>query len=156
MARDDVPDIERPQPFHRIGDDPFHDAAKVQPAHDAIDGNVWIKAADVGADINDSGMRARAEDNQSQMPDMGHERALIHKEGIWFPSGIGTSSAKVIDAAFLKTAHARDLATVIKVSVEQQSFFGIVDHRRPNASISDGVGTFATGTMVPFFSLTAR
>src|SRR3954466_8147238 len=40
MPGDDVIDPERPQSLHRVRNDPFHDAAEMQPAHHAVDRDV--------------------------------------------------------------------------------------------------------------------
>src|SRR3984893_14577079 len=63
VAGDAVRDTKQPQPFNGVRNDPFHHAAEVQPAHDAVDWNVGKEIAGMEAYVDDARVRARAEDD---------------------------------------------------------------------------------------------
>ena len=54
------------------------------------------------ADVDYARMRACAEDDQSQLPHMDHEHALVHQERIRLPRSIRAGSTEVIDAALFE------------------------------------------------------
>src|SRR5215469_12169404 len=100
----------------------------MQSTHHAIDRDFRKEASCVRANVDDAGMGACAEHNQSELPHMDDEHALVHQERIRFPWSIGASAAKVISAAFFKRAEPENFATVVKMPVEQPSLVGIVHH----------------------------
>ena len=125
-----MPDREWPQPFHSLRDQPLHDPAEMQTADHAVDRQIGKQLVHLGADIDDPGMRAGAEDDQSQILDMGHEHALVEQQRIGLPRRIRTGATQMVDAALFKGADPRDFAAVIKVIVEQQPRRRVVDNRR--------------------------
>src|SRR5579885_947785 len=131
MPRDDMPDVEGSQPFDRLRDDALHDAAEMQAAHDGMDRNLREEVADLDADIDDPGMGAGAEDDQPKPAHMHHDHALVHQEGIGLPRRLAVGPRQVIHATLLEGGHARDLAAVVEMAVEQQPLFRAVHDRRP-------------------------
>src|SRR5271165_5279787 len=117
MSGDDVFDAERPQAFDGIGND---------RSHHAVDRKIREQLPHLGADIDDPGMRAGTEHDQSQVAHMDHEHALIHQKRIRLPCGIRASSTEMVDAAFLKGSDPRDLAAVIEMAIEQQPLFAAI------------------------------
>src|SRR5215470_16607319 len=104
MTGNDMFDAERPQPFHRIGNNRLHYPTQMQTSHDAIDRNVREEVSRMRTDVDDARMRAGAEDNQPQLPHMSNEHALVHQERIRLPRSIGTGSTEVIDTSFFESA----------------------------------------------------
>ena len=78
VAGDDVRDAKWPQPIDGVRNDSLHDAAEVQPAHDAVDRNVGEEIAGMETYVDDARVRARAEHDQSQMAHVRHQHALVH------------------------------------------------------------------------------
>jgi len=72
----------------------------------------------VRADVDDAGMGACAEHNQSELLHMDDEHALVHQKRIGLPGGSWAGSTKVIDAALFQRTDSRDLAAVIEISIE--------------------------------------
>ena len=130
MAGDDVGNREWPQPLDSVGDDPLHDPAEVQAAHHAMDRDLGKQMPHLGADIDDAGMRTRAEHDQSQILDMGHQHALVEQQRVGFPRGVRSGPAQMIGATLFKSAPPRDFAAIVKVIVEQQARGRIVDDLR--------------------------
>ncbi len=118
---------EQPQPLDRLRDDRLHHPAQVQPADHAMDCSIGEKAANLGADVDDAGMRARADDDEPQIADLGHQHALVEQQRVGPPRGVGAGAAQMVDPAFFKGAHPRDLAAQIKMSIEQQARRRVVD-----------------------------
>src|SRR5258706_4757328 len=115
MAADDVLDIEGLQRFHGLRNDVLHHAAQMQPANDGMNGKTGEELADIGTDIDDSGVRAGAEDDQPLPADMGHHEALIHQEGIGLPGRLAIGPAEMIGASGLEEGYPRDLTAVIEL-----------------------------------------
>ena len=122
-----VRDRERPQSLDSIGNDLLHDAAEMQAAHHAVDRDIRKQMPHLGADIDDAGMRARAQHNQPQILDMGHQHALVEQQRIGLPRSIRTDTAQMIDATLFKNAPPWDLAAIVEMAVEQQSCGRVVD-----------------------------
>ena len=70
------------------------------------------------ADVDDAGMGACAEHNQSELLHMDDEHALVHQKRIGLPGGSWAGLTKVIDAALFQRTDSRDLAAVIEISIE--------------------------------------
>ena len=130
MTADDVPDIEGPQRFDGLRNDVLHHAAEMQPAHDGMNGDSGEELADVGADIDDSGMRAGAEDDEAQPAQMRGHEALVHQEGIGLPGRLAVGPAEMIGASGLEGGDPRDLAAVVEMPVQKQALLGVVHHHR--------------------------
>src|ERR1700730_16177240 len=130
VAGDDVRDTKRPQPFNGVRNDPFHHAAEVQPAHDAVDWNVGKEIAGMEAYVDDARVRGGAEDGEAQIAHVCHQHALVHEQRIGFPRPARTRSRQMVDAAFLERCQPRYLAAVVKVAVEQEPGIGNIDHPR--------------------------
>src|SRR5690348_5535163 len=99
----------------------------MQPSHHAVDRDAWEEIPYLGADIDNPGMRAGTEDDQSQIADMDDQHPLVHQIWIRPPRRIGSGSAEMIDTAFLERGYPRDLAAVIKLSIEQKPLLTVVD-----------------------------
>jgi hypothetical protein len=112
MPGDDVFDAKRPQRLHCIWNNAFHYAAQMQTSHDAMYRNIGEQVSHLRAYVGDAGMRAGAEDDQSQMADMNDEHSLIDQERIRLPRGIGARPTQMIDPALFESADPRDLAAV--------------------------------------------
>src|SRR5437867_2927076 len=130
MPGDDMSDVERPQPIHRVGDIAFHDTSEVQSAHHGVDGSAREDGPDVRAHVDDSRVGAGAEHDQTQASDLRHEHALVQQQGVWLPGGVGALSTEVIVAALLEGCDPRYLPAVVEVAVEQQTFLRVVDDCR--------------------------
>src|SRR6516164_7271071 len=78
-------DCERPQSVYRLGNDPLNHASEMEPAHRAVNWNIRKDLPHLGTYVDDPGMRARAENDQSQVADMPHQHALVHEQGIGLP-----------------------------------------------------------------------
>ena len=84
--------------------DRLHHPAQMQAPHHAIGRDFRKEASRVRADVDDAGMGACAEHNQSELLHMDDEHALVHQKRVGFPGSIGARAAEVIGAAFFKSA----------------------------------------------------
>ena len=104
----------------------LHDAAQMQAAHHRVDRAVGKQAPHLGADIDDAGVAAGAEHDQAEIAHVGHQHALVHQVGIGPPLLGVVAPAEMVLAAGLERAHARDLAAVVEMPVEQQPFVAVI------------------------------
>src|SRR5260370_27125805 len=65
VPSDDVFDGKRPQALDGVRNARFHHTAQMQPAHDAGDRKIAEQLSHLATDIDNTGMRAGAEDNQT-------------------------------------------------------------------------------------------
>src|SRR5262249_34264809 len=156
VAGDDVRDTKRPQPVDGIRNDPFRDATEVQPAHHAVDRNVRKEFSGMQAHVDDAGMRARAEDDQSQIAHVCYQHAFVHEQRIGLPGPARRRSRQMVDATFLERCRPRYLAAQVEVAIDQQPASGSLTTYAPRSSRSAGRGTLATGMTMPLLSRMAR
>lgn len=105
VAGEKVAHIDGTQPLDGLRDDALHDAAEMQAAHHGVDRHVGEQAAGLGADVDDAGMRAGAEHDESETRHVHDHHALVHQERIGRPLLRIVLAAELVLAALLERRH---------------------------------------------------
>ena len=106
---------ERPQPFHGLGNDPLHHAAEMQASHRAVDRDIGKQVPHLGADVDDAGMGACAEDDEPEVAHMGDQHAFVHEQRVGLPGAVGARPGEMVGPTLLECGQPRDLAAILKL-----------------------------------------
>src|SRR5215468_6672306 len=91
---------------------------------------IWKHLAGVQQDIDDAGMRARAEDDEPLPLHVDRHIAFVQDQGIRLPRLIHGPSAEMIRTALFKARYPRNLTTHVEAILEEKPRGAAVDHLR--------------------------
>src|SRR5262245_37018795 len=93
----------------------------MEPPHDGVQRDARERAACVPQDVDDAGMRAGREHNDSLTLDVRSHIALIHNPRIRFPRAAVSRAPHVTEQSALVGCDARNLPTDVKQILQQQT-----------------------------------